>query len=147
MTLRSVSGRKRAESAQDLQEWLRGLEGCPPVSRTVAARCEADSHGDDPGMWFYVEADAAAGVARMRCLGCGRVRPVLDSQERWSFPPTWACSNCSQSIGEVAFGVNENNGLTRWLVMGVRCVECGHVEGLTDLVVDPTETDELVGSL
>lgn len=147
MTLRSVSGRKRAETAQDLQEWLRGLEGCPPVSRTVLARCERDSHGDEPGMWFYAEADAAEGVARLRCLGCGQTRPVLDSEDRWTYPPTWACSNCRQSIGEVAYGVHEKGGLARWMVLAVRCVDCGHVEGLTDLVVEPTDVDRLVSSL
>lgn len=147
MTLRSVSGHQTAESADDLQDWLRRLDDCPPVARTLLARCTREQHGDEPGTWFYAEADAAAGVARLRCLSCGDMRPVLDSAARWTYPPTWACFNCSQSIGEVAYGLDETDGTTSWLVMAVRCVDCGHLQGLTDFVVPATDTDTLAAML
>ncbi|MDQ1696626.1 MAG: hypothetical protein QOJ03_1979, partial [Frankiaceae bacterium] len=131
----------------DLKAWLRGLEGCPSIDRTVVATCRRPVHGDEPATWFYVEADAQAGVGRMRCLACGDVRPLLDSAERWTFPPAWSCFNCSQSIAEVAFGVHENLGRASWLVMSVRCVECGHLAGLTDLVVPDLDADALAASL
>lgn len=147
MTLRTAGGQQTAETAQDLQEWLRGLQGCPAVARTKRARCHRPAHGDEPGSWFYVEADPHAGVARLRCLGCGDVRPVLDSADRWTFPAAWACANCNQPIGEVAFGVDEADGVATWVAVGVRCVECGHLQGVADFVVAPTDVDELAASL
>ncbi|HEU5033433.1 MAG TPA: hypothetical protein VFT62_01615 [Mycobacteriales bacterium] len=142
-----MSGHPTAETAQDLRDWLSRLDGCPPVSRTVLASCTRPTHGEEPGTWFYVEADAREGVARLRCLGCGDVRPVLDSAAHWSFPTAWSCFNCNQSIGEVAFGVHDDNGSASWVVMAVRCVDCGHLQGLADFVVAPTDTDALVASL
>jgi ribosomal protein S14 len=147
MTLRSAGGHQTAETAEDLQHWLRRLEGCPPVTRTALARCTRPVHDDEPGTWFYVEADAAAGVARMRCLRCGDARAILDSTQRWTFPPAWACTNCSQSIAEVGFGVHEVEGVPSWLVVAVRCVECGDVQGVTDLVVASYAGDDILADL
>ena len=135
MTLRNIAGQPTAETAADLEQWLQALEGCPPVTRTILAQCTQPVHGDDPAMWFYVEADAAEGVARLRCLACAHVKPVLDSAERWTYPPAWSCHNCRQSLAEVAFGVHEEQGLATWMALTARCVECGHVEGLTDMIV------------
>jgi hypothetical protein len=147
VTLRTRAGRVSAESVADLAAWLRGMTGCPSVTRTVIARCTRPAHGDEPATWFYVEADAAEGVARIRCLACGDVRPVLDSAERWTFPSAWSCANCHQAIGEVAYGIHENLGVASWLVMGVRCVECGHLAGLTDLVLPDLAVEPLAESL
>src|SRR4051794_22743990 len=106
------------------------LTGCPPVTRTVLARCTRAVHGDEPATWFYVEADPQEGVARLRCLACADMRPILDSAERWTFPPAWSCLTCSQSIAEIVFGVSEQDGLARWLVVAPSFVRGGHVGGV-----------------
>jgi hypothetical protein len=142
-----VSGHKTAENVEDLEGWLRGLDGCPSISRTVVAQCSRPAHGDEPATWFYVEADAQAGVGRMRCLACGDVRHVLDSSERWTYPSAWSCVNCNQAIAEVVFGIHEERGLASWMVMSVRCVECGHLQGVTDLVVPDIDADTFASSL
>lgn len=147
MTLRSVAGVRKAEDATDLREWLRGLEGCPTVHRTMAAICANPVHGDDLATWFYVEADRAEGVARRRCLACGTTAGLLDSESRWTYPPTWSCPNCRQSIAEVAFGLHLEDGAVTWVVMGLRCVECGSLDGGTDAVVPRVDPDEVVASL
>ena len=147
MALRTAHGHHKAETVEDLKSWLRDLTNCPSITRVVSARCDRDVHGADPGTWFYVEADAREGVARLRCLGCADVKPVLDSADRWTYPPAWACSDCSQSIAELAFGVHEDGGAATWLAVAARCVECGSVYGLTDLVVPATPVDAFVDSL
>ena len=147
MTLRTVGGHRTAETTEDLAAWLRGLEGCPPITRTVTAECNQPFHADDAATWFYVEADAATGVARRRCLACGDVTHLLDSAERWTFPPAWSCSTCRQSIAEVVFGLHDQHDVSTWLVMAVRCVECGSFEGVTDAVLAPTLTGELLDTL
>jgi hypothetical protein len=147
VTLRTAHGQHKAETVEDLKSWMRDLDGCPAIHRVVTARCERPVHGDDPGTWFYVEADASAGLARLRCLGCADVRPVLDSAERWTFPAAWACSECRQSIAEVAFGVHVDGEVATWMAVAARCVECGSVAGLTDLVVPAIPVDAFVTSL
>lgn len=147
MTLQTAHGHYKAETVEDLKSWMRGLSGCPSVDRVVSARCDRPVHGDEPATWFYVEADARDGLARLRCLGCADMKPVLDSAERWSFPPAWACPDCSQSIADVAFGVHADDGVANWLVVAARCVECNSVSGLTDLVVPDLPVDEFVDSL
>ena len=147
MTLRAVSGHTTAESAEDLTQWLHSLTGCPVVNRTIAATCPGPSH-DEPATWFYVEADRAEGVARLRCLGCGRATPLLDSEERWTYPSAWSCANCRQAIAEVAYGLHVEDGDTAtWLALGVRCVNCGELAGVADFVLDGRSADEVAASL
>lgn len=146
--LRTVAGRRTGEDVEDLQTWLRALEGCPTVTHATLAVCDSDFHGGDVATWFYVEADPEAGVARRRCLACARVRPVLDSEECWTYPPTWSCPNCGDSIAEVAFGLHVDGGTeVTWLAMGVRCVECGTVAGVTDAVIPPTPVATVLASI
>jgi hypothetical protein len=146
--LRTIAGRRTGEDVEDLQSWLRGLEGCPPVTRTTLAVCPGESHGVDAATWFYVEADADAGVARRRCIACARVTPLLDSEDRWTYPPTWACPNCGDSIAEVAFGLHlEGSVDVTWIAIGVRCVECGTVAGVSDVAIAPTPVDAVLGAL
>ena len=147
MTLRTVGGKQTAETSEDLAHWVMSLTGCPPITRTVLSRCTRAVHGDDPATWFYVEADAQQGLARLRCLSCADMRPIFDSAERWSFPSAWSCLNCSQSIAEIVFGVSEQDGLARWLVVAARCVECGHVRGLTDMVIPGVAADVFAATL
>ena len=147
MTLRTAHGHHKAETVDDLKSWLRDLDGCPPIHRVVTARCQRPVHGDEPGTWFYVEASAAEGLARLRCLGCADMRPVLDSAERWTYPSAWACGDCGQPIAEVAFGVHVDGDSATWMAVAVRCVECSSVSGLTDLVVPGLPADTFVDSL
>lgn len=137
------------EDAADLRLWLHQLTGCPPVTHTLSLRCD---HGpSDPGEWFYVEADAAAGVARRRCVSCARVQLLLDSGEHWTFPAMHACHGCGQSLLELAAGVHAPGGgvgdpagpRADWLALAGRCVACGRIDGLTDLHVPATPLAEL----
>lgn len=147
MTLRMVAGQQSAEDVNDLVDWVQSLTGCPPVTRTVTARCPRPSHGEDEGMWFYVEADSREGVVRLRCLACGDARPLLDSAQRWTYPPVWSCSTCSQSITEVVYGIHEDAGAATWLAVAVRCVSCGHIDGVADLVVPEIAAEVFAASL
>lgn len=147
MTLRTAHGQRKAESVEDLKAWLRELDGCPPISRVVTAHCGRTVHGEEPGTWFYVESDPVAGVARLRCLGCADVTSVLDSADRWTYPPAWACGDCRQSIAEVAYGIHDDDGSATWMAVAARCVECGSVSGLTDLIVPAVAIDDFTVSL
>ena len=144
MVLRA-HGRK-AEDADDLRTWLTDLEGCPRVTDTLVLTC--GHHGDERPTWNYVEADSATGVARRRCLACGFAVSVLDSASRWTYPPMWSCGGCGHSIAEVAAGISAPDGEhVGWVVLGARCVECGDVEGLTDVVVPDLPLSEVVTGL
>jgi hypothetical protein len=55
--------------------------------------------------------------------------------------------SCSQSIAEVVYGIHDETGNARWLVMAVRCVECGDVAGVTDIVTGDMPLDELLARL
>lgn len=146
MVLRSVGGVQTGEDIEDLRSFLMKLEGAPEVHETVVVAC--DNHGDERPSWTYVEADAAAGVARRRCLQCAKTVPVLDSADRWTHPMMWACGSCQQSIAEVVAGLSvpDGQGVT-WVVLGARCVECGRIDGLTDLVLPGTPLTEVMGKL
>jgi hypothetical protein len=147
MTLRTKTGLPTGESVEDVAEWLRSLEGCPSIDRTVAAECRRPAHGDEPATWWFVEADPHEGVARLRCLACGDVRPVLDSADRWSYPTAWACGECRQSIAEVMYGVHMEDGVATWLALAVRCVNCNDIAGVADFVVPAMDVDALVATL
>jgi hypothetical protein len=147
VALRTMSGRTSAESVEDVTAWLQQLTGCPPINQTVVALCRASAHGDEPGMWWLVEADAKEGVARVRCLACGATRPVLASEERWTYPMAWSCPDCRQSIAEVVFGVHAEEGVATWMAMAVRCVNCGDISGVADFVVPAVPTADLTATL
>ncbi|HSP38424.1 MAG TPA: hypothetical protein VLR26_11785 [Frankiaceae bacterium] len=122
------------EDADDLLNWLRKLDGCPPVTHVVLTCC--DRHGDKDATWCFVEADAGAGVARRRCVACGATAALLDSAERWTFPPMFSCRGCSQSLVEVGAGLSASEAdETTWVALAARCVGCGRIEGLTDVVL------------
>jgi hypothetical protein len=149
VTLRATGDRRTSsESIDDLAQWLATLSGGPAVNRTALAECPRPQHADDPATWFYVEADAGEGVARLRCLACGHAHSVLDSAERWSFPSAWSCRNCAQSIAEVAYGLHvEGGNAVTWVAVGVRCVNCGEINGVTDMVVPGQDVDEVLAAL
>jgi hypothetical protein len=146
VTLREASGIVTGDDADDLLSWLRDLDDCPPVTLAMLASC--DRHGDEHPTWSYVEADAATGVARRRCVACGGTSALLDSAERWTFPPMWSCQGCAQSLAEVAAGLSTTEAdETTWLALAARCVGCGRIEGLTDVVVPRLPVDEVAGRL
>jgi hypothetical protein len=154
VTLHKVAGHRIGEDTEDLASWLRGLEGCPTVTHTHVLTC-ANSVHEEPATWFYVEADPAQGLVRRRCLACGSVAATLDSAERWSHPHMWACNSCGQSIAEVGAGVHSPGeepdsdvpGPVSWLAIGVRCVGCGTLAGVTDFVLHGESFDEVVHAL
>jgi hypothetical protein len=147
MALSTVAGHRIGEDVEDLKVWLRELTGCPPVTHTLAATCIDASHAGEPSMWFYVEGDPVRGIARRRCVGCATVRPLLDSERHWTFPPMWCCRGCGNSLCEVAFGVHAEPAaeglLVSWLAVGVRCAQCGRFDGITDVVVPGLPLDEV----
>jgi hypothetical protein len=147
MVMRTVGTRHMAEDIEDLAKWVRALEGGPEITHTSFAACNHPAHGDEPATWFYVEADAEAGVARLRCLAGGHVNDIHDSADNWTFPGVWSCAGCYQSIAEVVFGIHDEAGTATWMVIAVRCVECGEVAGLTDLVLGRMSLDELLAAL
>ncbi len=133
MATHKVADHKVGEDSDDLRHWLENLEGCPSVSVTRLAHCENPVHGEEPPTWFYVEGDATEGLARRRCLSCGTVKHILDSEERWNHPPMRSCGTCGQSMFELAAGFHVVDGAVDWLALGVRCVGCGMLDGLTDM--------------
>ena len=147
MVMRTVGARHTAEDTEDLAIWVRGLTGGPSITQTVLAMCTHVSHGPEAATWFYVEADSEAGVARLRCLSGGHTKDVADSALHWTYPGVWSCRGCQQSIAEVVFGIHDEAGTAKWLVLAVRCVECGDVEGLTDIVLGEMQLDDLLAAL
>jgi hypothetical protein len=154
VTLHSVAGHRIGEDTADLEAWLRDLQGCPTVTHTHVLTCGNTVH-EEPATWFYVEADPSNGLVRRRCLACGLVASALDSEQRWSHPHMWACNSCGQSIAEAAVGVHAPGddheddlpGPVSWVAVGVRCVGCGQLAGVTDMVVRGRAYDEVVAEL
>lgn len=139
-------GRRKAEDADDLRAWLLELQGGAVVTDTVVLGC--GQHGDERPLWHYVQADAATGVAKRRCLACGFAVSALDSELRWTYPPIWSCASCGNSIAEVAAGLAAADGAhVTWVALAARCVECGDVDGLTDIVLDGRPLGEIVAGL
>ncbi|HVW81806.1 MAG TPA: hypothetical protein VHB69_12790 [Mycobacteriales bacterium] len=147
MTLRTVGSRLIGESVDDVVSWVTRLTGCPPVTHTKVATCAHPLHDDETASWFYVEADPEAGVARLRCIAGGHVHEVLDSAEHWTYPRAWQCPACGQSIAEVVYGVHAEDGIATWLLAAVRCVDCGEITGVTDLIVANLPVDDLLAQL
>lgn len=147
--MQKVAGKELGEDSDDLQKWLEALTGCPSVNVTLLARCTNPAHdGDDAMTWFYVEADAQNAVARRRCLACGMVNHLLDSEEHWTHPPMHSCDTCGQSMFEVAYGLHVDGGVTvSWLAVAVRCVGCGRLDGVTDMNVPNLPVDEVRAAL
>jgi hypothetical protein len=145
--MRTVGNRHAAEDVEDLATWVRALTDCPEVTQTAVATCANPAHGDEAASWFYVEADAEVGVARLRCLAGGHATDLLDSAEHWTYPGVWACRACGQSIAEVVYGIHDEAGTANWLAVTVRCVECGDVAGLTDMVLPDLPVDTLLALL
>jgi hypothetical protein len=146
MVLRMVAGVRTGEDTEDLRAFLSKLDGGPQVHETALLTC--GNHGDERPTWTYVEADAATGVARRRCLQCASNVYALDSEDRWTFPHMWSCGSCNQSIAEVAVGLSMPDGdHVEWLVLGARCVECGRIDGLTDMVLPGTALSQVMSRL
>jgi hypothetical protein len=146
MTLTSRGDNKFAEDVEDLRQWLEQLPTPQPVTETTVLGCP--QHGETAPTWAYVEADPKTGVARRRCLSCGHSVALLDSDDHWTFPSMWSCLGCGHSIAEIAVGMNvSEDDRVSWLLLGARCVECGRVGGLTDVVVPGLPKAEVVAGL
>jgi hypothetical protein len=60
----------------------------------------------------------------------------------------WSCRGCGNSIVEMAAGLSMPDGEhVEWVVVGVRCVECGRLAGITDMVVDAVPLNEVLSRL
>lgn len=154
MALQRLHDHRTGEDADDLKAWLHTLEGCPSVEVTALASCSNESHGNERPTWFYVEADGSAGVARRRCLACGNVHHVLDSQANWpSGVHTSSCPTCAQSMFEIAAGMHTASSpdgappVVTWMALGVRCVTCGRVDGLTDMFVPNLPIADVIAAI
>ncbi len=146
MVLRTEGGARTGEDVEDLRTWLRHLPGAPDVHEVVVLHCAA--HGEDAPTWQYVEADAREGIARRRCLACAGTVHLLDSEAHWSHPPMWACKGCAQSIAELAVALHVPDGeRVEWVALAARCVDCGRLDGLTDVVVDRRPLAEVLARL
>ncbi len=144
MSLQHIAGFRIGEDSDDLRNWLLGLEDCPQVNVTLLASCDNEVHGDDPPTWFFVEGDAGGAIARRRCLACGRVKHLLDSEDHWTHPPMKSCGSCGQSMFEMGVGMHVERGTeVGWVVVGLRCVGCGCLDGLTDFTVPQRSVDEV----
>lgn len=133
------------EDSDDLLAWLTTLTGCPPITQPVLLQCERH---DEPVPCSYVQADPQAGVARRRCVACAHVTDLYDSGERWTYPDTWSCLTCQQSLAELAAGISANEqGRADWLALAARCVGCGRISGLTDVVLQGVEVEKLLTSV
>lgn len=134
------------EETNDLLTWLEGLTDCPPITQPVLLRCER--HESDPIFCGYVQADPRTGVARRRCVACAEVTDLLDSGEWWTYPDTYECLGCRQSLVELAIGVSvPHDGRAEWLALAARCVGCGRISGLTDLMIDGLPLDEVLAGV
>ena len=145
MALQTRMDHRTGEDSDDLCSWLLSLP--TPHELTEAVTLSCDRHGDTAPTWMYVEADPAVGVARRRCLSCAHSVHLLDSEPRWTFPQMWSCSGCGHSIAEVAAGLHLVDDTVTWVALGARCVECGRLGGLTDLVVGAVPRDEVLRQL
>lgn len=146
MVLRTSNGARTGEDVDDLRAWLRTLDGAPEVHEVVVLHCA--QHAPDAPTWQYVEADPRQGVARRRCLACATTVHLLESEAHWTHPMMWACSGCGQSIAELAVGLHVPDGEhVEWVALGARCVDCGRLHGLTDVVVDRRPLPEVLAAL
>jgi hypothetical protein len=60
----------------------------------------------------------------------------------------WACKGCGQSIAELAAGLHVPDGEhVEWVALAARCVDCGRLEGLTDVLVDRRPLAEVLARL
>jgi hypothetical protein len=64
----------------------------------------------------------------------------------------WSCRSCGQSIAEAVAGLHcpgEDGapGPVSWVAIGVRCVGCGMLAGVTDFVLPSATHEEVVTSL
>ena len=134
------------ESEADLLAWLCGLSDCPPVTQPQLLRC--DNHPDSPAFCGFVQADPRTGVARRRCVACARMTDLFDSGERWTFPDTFECLGCRQSLVELAVGIAAGgDGTAEWLALAARCVGCGRISGLTDRLLDRIPINEVLAAV
>jgi hypothetical protein len=129
------------DDSADLLPWLTALTDSPAITEARVLRCEQE----DREFCGFVQADPRSGVARRRCVACAAVTDLLDSAERWSFPATYECPGCQQSLVELAVGISaDHERRTSWLAMAARCVGCGRIAGLTDRLVSGLAIEEVL---
>lgn len=129
------------DESEDLLTWLTALQGCPPITQARLLRCEID----DREFCGFIQADSRIGVARRRCVACATATDLLDSAQRWSYPDTYECLSCQQSLVELAIGVStDDDRHASWLALAARCVGCGRIAGMTDRLVSGIALEEVL---
>ena len=96
MTLRAVGGRHEGRVGGRPQAWLQ-RPGRLPDGQPHRRGCLRQPHARRrPGDLVLRRGGPRPKASRgMRCLACGTARSLLDSEERWTYPPTWCLPQCS----------------------------------------------------
>ncbi len=135
------------EDSADLLAWFGKLQDCPAVTQPVLLHCECRPDNPEP-FCGYVQADPHTGIARRRCVACARMTSLFDSDERWTFPETFECPSCHQSLMEIAAGISTaDDGRPSWLALAARCVGCGRISGLTDRLIHDRSLDDVLAGV
>ncbi len=141
MTIDKTGTYWRGTEAADLDEYIAAFEaGGHPVARAVHSRC-AECGGTAFGLWV----DDTEGYADRRCIACGRVTRLLDSDDVGddAEPEECACP-CGREAFELAVGYAlRDDGDIRWVSVGARCTADGTLGVYADWKIDYSPTDHL----
>jgi hypothetical protein len=131
----------RGTEAGDLDELLDAYSAREhPVGRTVHSRC-----ANCGSAAFGLRVDDEQGYADRRCLSCGTVSLMLDSEDTAdeAAPEDCACP-CGGEAFELAAGYAlRDDGDVRWVYVGARCLADGTLGVYTDWKIDYGPTDQL----
>ncbi|MET9468211.1 hypothetical protein ABZY44_26330 [Streptomyces sp. NPDC006544] len=124
----------------DLAVLLRSADDSRPVM-IVSSVC-----GGCGGRVFLVLFDDVEGGAERMCVGCGVHAFIADSEEFWEdADPGEAGCPCGSREFEVAVAFSlADDGLVRWVTVGLRCRRDGAVGVYAEWKIDYGPTDHLL---
>ncbi|MFD9413087.1 hypothetical protein ACFWBN_39795, partial [Streptomyces sp. NPDC059989] len=98
------------------------------------------------GRVFSVLVDDVEGGAERVCAGCGGRAFIADSEEFWGdADPGEACCPCGSEEFEIAVAFSlADDGLVRWVTVGLRCRKDGAAGVYADWKIDYGPTDDLL---
>ncbi len=98
------------------------------------------------GRVFFVLVDDVEGGAERVCVGCGGRAFIADSEEFWEdADPGEACCPCGSEEFETAVAFSlADDGLVRWVTVGLRCQKDGASGVYADWKIDYGPTDHLL---
>ena len=135
----------KGSEAADLDEYLTGLaaDGCP-VTRLVHAHCERCG-----GDTFRVGVDDSEECCQRTCVRCGEAEYMLGcdemAQDAALVPIVCPCGGTTYQVA-AGFAVREN-GVARWVYIGLRCATDGTLGAPADWPVDHTPADRLFSTV